>query len=236
MSDLLAGELLKLRTTRAPALLLAGFVALVLLALTGPSMLVGSRHTSHPLIEGVGTLATVFALLLGIIISAGDQLHGTLRATLLIEPRRQRLFAARLAIAAGAGLSIGALAALLATTVAPLTTTPLSGKEALLTSLGLTAASVLFALLGHAAGTIAGNQTIAVAVSLVWLLVIEQLIAQTSYIAYSYLPGGSREALLRHHSHAHHIPPMWLGALTLVAYALTLTLTARRALQRRELS
>jgi hypothetical protein len=236
VSDLLAGEFLKLRTTRAPALLLAGFVALVLLALTGPSVLVGSRHTSHPLIEGVGTLATVFALLLGVSISAGDEQHGTLRASLLVQPRRRRLFAAKLTTAAGAGLSTGALAALLATTLAPLTTTPLSSKEALLTGVGLTVASALFALLGNAAGTLAGNQTIALAVSLVWLFVIEQLIAQTSYSAYSYLPGGSREALLRHHSHAHHIPPMWPGGLTLTAYALALTLAAWRSFQRRELS
>jgi hypothetical protein len=236
VNALLASETLKLRTTRAPVLLRAGFIAIVFLALSGPSALVGSRHTGHPLVEGIGTLAIVFALLLGINISAGDQQHGTLRASLLIQPRRTPLFAAKLITASGAGLTIGALAALLATTLAPIATTPLSYKEALLTSLGLAGASILFALIGNAAGTLAGNQTVAVAAVLIWLFIIEQLIAQTSYSAYSFLPGGSREALLRHHSNAHHIPPMWLGGLTLAGYTLVFSVAAWRVFNRRELS
>jgi hypothetical protein len=239
MSALVAAELLKLRTTRTGAWFLLGVGALVALAVLAPATLVGRKHDPHTVVEGAATLALTLTLLLGIVMSAGDEQHGGVVSSLLVAPRRGRLVGAK-AVAAGL---VGAVCALLAAALSiglvvlqALGGPGLTASEALLTAAGIVAAGPLFALLGLGVGSVLRSQALAIGASLLWLYAGEQLVSQVSYPAYLWLPSGAREALLRHVSATHHIPPMWVGGLLLAAYGLCACGAAALVLPRRDLT
>ena len=66
------------------------------------------------------------------------------------------------------------------------------------------------------------------------LFAAEQLISQLSYPAYTWLLGGTREAMLRHVSASHHSPPVWVGGLVLVGYACAVCVLGAGLLTRRD--
>src|SRR6266540_3162854 len=115
---LLAAEFLKLRTTRTTWALLAATVAVSALAVAS-AVVVGADSASLDLESDRGVRAVlnvsangaVFVLALGIIISAGEYRQGTATDTFLTTPRRWRVIAAKLSVAAAAGIAFGALAA-----------------------------------------------------------------------------------------------------------------------------
>jgi ABC-2 type transport system permease protein len=239
MRRLIGAEMLKLRTTRTGGLFLVGVVVVVALAVTAPSALVGQKHDPHTVVEGAAALALTLILLLGMTMSAGDEQQGGVVNTLLVAPGRVRLVAAKGAAAAIIGAALALSAAVLSLgleLVYPAGATRLATQEVILTGVGIVLAGPLFALLGVGVGTILRSQPLAVGVSLVWLYAAEQLIGQLSYPAYTWLPGGAREALLRHVSRSHSIPPMWMGALLLASYALGASVLGAALLRRRELA
>jgi len=239
MKRLIGAELLKLRTTRTGGLFLLGVVVVVALSVTAPSALVGRKADPHTVVEGAAALTLTLTLLLGIAMSAGDEQQGGLVNTLLVAPGRVRLVVAKGAAAATIGAVFALIAALLSLGlefVFPSGATRLATQEAILVGVGIVLAGPLFAVLGVGVGTILRSQPLAVGVSPVWLYAAEQFISQLSYPAYTWLPGGAREALLRHVSVTHHIPSMWVGALLLAIYSLGACAIGAVALQRRDLA
>jgi ABC-2 type transport system permease protein len=239
MNRLLLAELVKLRTTRTAALFLLGVVAVVLLAVTAPAALVGRKQDPHTVVEGAAALALTLTLLLGIVISAGDEQHGGLVTTLLVAPGRIRLVVAKALAAMCMGVLLGLVTAVLSLgleLVNPSGATRLSMAETLWTALGIVVASPLFAVLGVGVGLLLRSQALAIGAILVWLYAAEQLISQLSYPAYTWLLGGAREALLRHVSPSHHIPPMWVGGVLLAGYACAACALGAGWLTRRDLT
>jgi ABC-2 type transport system permease protein len=239
MKRLILAELLKLRTTRTAALFMLGVVAVVTLSVTAPSALVGKKQDPHTVVEGAAALALTLTLLLGIAVSAGDEQQGGLVNTLLVAPGRSRLVIAKALAAACAGVLLGLVAAALSLgleLVDPSGAVRLSTAEMLWTGVGIVVASPLFAMFGVGFGLIVRSQALAIGAILVWLLAAEQLISQLSYPTYTWLLGGASEALLRHVSSSHHIPPMWVGGLVLAAYACGACALGARLLTRRDLT
>src|SRR5262249_30972034 len=157
----------------------------------------------------------------------------------LQAPRRGRLVMAKALAAACAGVLLGLVAAVLSLGLElldPSGATRLATAETLWTGAGIVVASPLFAVLGVGFRLIVRSQALAIGAILVWLLAAEQLISQWSYPAYVWLLGGAREALLRHASTSHHIPPMWVGALMLAAYACGVCALGAGLLTRRDLT
>ena len=120
MIHLLRSESLKQRSTRTNAGLLAGMIGLVLLAVLLHGFGLGAEHIGTrsqqlTLVAGWGErLGAVFAALLGAMSVTAEIRHGTIRPTLIVTPRRSRIFAAKVMVSIVAGFGFGLAAAALA--------------------------------------------------------------------------------------------------------------------------
>ncbi len=103
-------ELLKIRTTIA---LLLGMMALILIftLLTGllshPSGLMGKENQRELL--GVSSLTGVFSALAGVLLVTGEYRYGTIRPTILFNPVRSHVLAAKVVAGALAGIAFGVI-------------------------------------------------------------------------------------------------------------------------------
>jgi len=205
--SLLASELLKLRTTRVPYVLL-GLAAiasgLVAAALVGAGELDADQEDrALALAQGAGFWSVV-ATVLGILVVTNEYRHGTIMTTFLAEPRRARVLLAKLAtsLAGGAVLALGAVAAAAAVAfpwlalrdeALPLDAQSLEGAGRLLLAFSLSAA------LGSAVGAVIQNQVGTIITVFVWFLIVESIIGVVSSLLFGdfgepdpvtpYLPG-----------------------------------------------
>jgi ABC-2 type transport system permease protein len=181
---LIGAELLKIRTTRTFWGLTAGAVGLVLLIVVLSLSLDDSLNTEtnvHDLLSVAG-FSGLMALVLGVVVGAGEYRHGTIAWTLLVTPRRLRAVSAQTLACAIAGAVIGLTAFILAVAVA----IPwLSAKDAPLPSLselleliaGVVAYAGLAAALGAGFGALLRNQVAAIVIVLVALFVVDPTLA-----------------------------------------------------------
>jgi ABC-type transport system involved in multi-copper enzyme maturation permease subunit len=244
MGRLVAAEWLKLRTTRVlwgtvPAVVLLSAVSVAGLALS-------SEGTAVPLLEpteGVRNAAlhltstgAVLVMVLGIIISAGEYRTQTATDTFLTTPRRSRVLAAKLVIAAIVGLALGTIGTAVGLPLAYVwfeaegTAFPGGDAEVWLTLAGVVLYAVLFAILGVAFGSLVRNQVVAIVSALTFVLLIEQVLAQSAESVGKWFPGNAGAALVR--APGELLDP-GSGAALLLAYALAIavagmTVTAHR--------
>lgn len=208
MTDLVAAEWLKLRTTRLLAGLVPAAVVLSLASLAGvviaadDVVALESTETIRRAFAVTGTGA-ILVLILGIVMSAGEYRHGTASDTFLTTPRRHRVLAAKLTVGAAIGVAAGVviaaacvgLAALLYTTRAA--TFPIGDGEIWLTLTGVVAYTTLFAVVGVAFGSMIRNQTVAVAGALAWFGIIEHTLINLVPGLGRWLPFAAGEAIVR---------------------------------------
>lgn len=200
MRDLIRAEFRKIRTTRTVYGLLAGAVALVVLAAIGTVHDTSIADLSGPLHTAVFMnvlpfVLPVFLLSLGIRAFTEEFQYGSIVPTLLASPDRRRVLVAKLVVMTGAavvfvavtgGVSIG-LGTVLATvkgasiTVAAAALAATFGKL-----LGLAA---LFGGIGLGVGLVVKHQVAAAVGALIWLLVGEQLIGALTPGVARFLPG-----------------------------------------------
>lgn len=188
---LVAGELHKLRSTRAPRWVAASAVGMTLLALSGAVASGGIPEDRLRTLDGLrqvlghGGLAAILALVLGVLATASEVRHGTVVDTLLSEPRRGRVLAAKATTLAAVGAVLGvvvAAAAWLGTTAwyagkdldLPAT---LGDGTVLRTLAGIVAWNALYAVLGVALGTIIRTPAGAIVTAILWLYVLETAVA-----------------------------------------------------------
>ena len=182
MTALLASELLKSRTVRSPFLLLLvqlGLAAAGVATMIGADLLEDDRRAQQLAETAAG--GYVFATILGILLVTSEFRHGTITPTFLVEPRRERVVAAKLAAGILGGLVFGLVsaAALLAIALPWLSARgealALDGSLAgallrLLVALGLAGA------LGIGIGFLLRSQVGAIVATLGWFLVVESLL------------------------------------------------------------
>lgn len=187
MTNLLAGELLKLRSTRTFWTVAA--ITLVLVAVTTIADLASGGAPENPDDFGdfiaVAGIAGLSMLILGVVSSAGEYRHGTITSTLLVAPDRTRILVAKsLAHAlAGIGLAIVSLLLMLAITLPWL-----NGDGESLGSIGVGASELLgdsaeqlayvalTAMLAVALGALLTNQVAALVVVPAILIVVDPLL------------------------------------------------------------
>lgn len=204
-----ASELLKLRTTRVPYVLLgvaAVASGLVAAALTGSGELDGDRQDrALALAQGAGFWG-VLATVLGILVVTNEYRHGTIMTTFLAEPRRVRVLVAKLVTSLFGG-AVVALAALIAAAAVAVPWLALRDEPSLfggqaVEGLGrLLLAFALSAALGAAVGAIIQNQVGAIIAVFVWFLILESIIGVVSSLLFGdfgepdpvtpYLPGSA---------------------------------------------
>ena len=106
MTALLRAELLKLRTTRTFAVLVAEALAttLLLVGLNAASQKVGHDHDLRRILAA--DAAGWLALLLAAVVTTGEWRHRTIAGTFLAAPDRTRVLAAKVCVCAGAGVAL----------------------------------------------------------------------------------------------------------------------------------
>lgn len=243
MTALIGNELLKLRTTRTPWLLLA-FGQILLVA--GISAIVvsggdlGSADVQVAAIGHVG-LMSLLTMVLGITAVAGEYRNKTITDTYLGTPRRGRVVTAKLVTYAAVATLFGllnAITALLATQIwcwAKGYTLDLSDAELWQTIAGGVLWTTTFAAIGVGVGALVRNLAGAIAAALAWLALVEGIVSQLIGGLGRWLPFASGTAL-------NHLPsaadglPQWGAALVLVGYAGVFALLAVSTTVRRDVT
>lgn len=236
MSDLFAAQLIALRTTRTAIWIVGLLAGYVVLSAWAPALFVGRQHASHTVLEGTGGLSVTIGYVVGGVLTAAQYRHGLARALLLVRPSRLALHGAQLATAALLGVVLGVLDAGLGV-IAQASTgqLDLSAGETILVAAGVVATTTAATVIGAAVGTITRSLPVAVAAPLLWIYVVEPLIAQVSYPVYTALPGGMREALLRHTSAHHHIPAQVTGLTIAAGWCLIFAVVSSAVLATRDI-
>ncbi len=191
----------------------------------------------------LNAIGYVFPLLVGTLLVTTEVRHRTLTQSLLVEPRRSVLLAAKLVVAAGVGLLYGVLGVLglLAASVPVL---ELAGDGVFLTdpavlrALGLgVLVTGLWAVLGAAFGAVVPHQVAAIVAVLAFTQFVEPIarlglsaVDALSGVA-AFLPGAAADAVvgasLFGEISGADLLPGWAGALVLLAYAAVLTVLGR---------
>lgn len=185
MIDLIAGEFLKLRTTRTFWYLCLGALALTAL------FTVAELATETPATEDDARsfLSTInigglLLLVLGIVSSAGEYRHGTITSTFLVAPDRRRVVVAKLLAIAITGILVTIASTLLMLAIGlpwlsadgeSLGSLGISGPELAGIVVRGAAYIAITAMLGVALGALLTNQVAAIAVVPVFLIVVDPL-------------------------------------------------------------
>jgi ABC-2 type transport system permease protein len=196
MSRLVRAELLKLRTVRTFLWIALANVALVLITAISVAASESAIEVAEDdrAVAQIAGIAIILALIAGIVVMAGEAKHGTITQTLLVTPVRERVLLVKAGIAALVGVTLAVLSEALVLAI----TVPGAGLDfhnARLTLLGILIAAALAGALGAGLGAVVHAQGAAIGISLVWLLVGENLNAVVSESAVNYTPGRTFGAL-----------------------------------------
>jgi len=254
-------EVLRTRSTRTWWVLtivmvvyLAGLAAVMTFSLgaaPGAPMSLDDPLTLQMLYALTPSLGYVFPMILGAMAVTGEIRHQTITPTFLTEPKRGRVLAAKLVVALGLGLLIGAVATVVnASVVAGLAAAQGSGpalEDA--ATWGVLGRSVLalgiWGAVGVGFGALIRNQIAAIVVVLAFTQLVEPVLRialgafEATRDVASYLPGAAGEALAGAPSlftggASGELLATWAGALVLLGYAVVLTLLGRLVTFRRD--
>jgi ABC-2 type transport system permease protein len=203
MGPLIHLELYKLRTVRAPLVLLGLSQLLIVGGVTGLVVSSDSLRTDDaaPGALAHAGLASLFTLVLGIMAVAGEYRNQTVTDTFLSTPRRARVIGAKLvayAVAGAAFAVVNAVTAVVATRVWwAVKGLPLDLGEAELwrTIAGCAAWNVAFAVAGVGVGALLRNLTAAIAAALAWVALVEGIVGQLVGDLARWLPFATGSAL-----------------------------------------
>ena len=186
MKAQLRAELLKQRTSGTALGLFAAMLGLVALAVLLHGLVpAGNLDSSSEQLMVLGRgefLGALFAALLGALSITSEFRHGTIRPTLLVSPRRERVIAAKVwastPIGAAFGLAGSALAAAVGTAALGVRgiDVQLDGGDYALLLAGAAPAGALWAAIGVGLGAVIRNQVPTLIGICAWLLFVEGLL------------------------------------------------------------
>ncbi|HWJ83154.1 MAG TPA: hypothetical protein VNS55_13035 [Nocardioides sp.] len=246
MRTLIHLELYKLRTVRAPLVLLGLSQLLIVGGVTGLVVSSDTLRTADaaPSALAHAGLASLFTLVLGIMAVAGEYRNQTITDTFLSTPRRSRAIAAKLvayAVAGAAFAAVNAVTAVVATrTWWSVEGVPLDLDEAELwrTIAGCAAWNVAFAVVGVGVGALMRNLTAAVAAALAWIALVEGIVGQLVGDLARWLPFSAGSALGDLPGRVGGLEPVSqvAGAAALAGYAALFALVAVTTTVRRDVT
>jgi len=261
MIALVRAELQKLFTTRLwwamliAMLLYTGANVGLITAVAGVETAQGAsgvpgRDTIHfqQLVWSLGVGATVFTMIVGIVMMTAEYRYQTVTGTFLVTPRRGRVVAAKLLAGVVVGVLYG-LATLLLTAAVVIPAVMLSGGEVVLFGegvprimLGVLAALTLYVLFGIGLGALIRNQVGAIIGGIVWVFLIEALLANLPPLQTvgKWTPGGAANSLINVRIDTGFgeadLLPAWAGAAVLIGYAVIFSLVASQTTVRRDIT
>jgi hypothetical protein len=249
MTHLIRAELLKIRSIRSFWWTVASVLAFVPVSVALAVESAGSRgnaglETSEGFRNVVAAASSggVLVLIIGIAMIAGEFRFNTVTSTFLVTPNRNRVMAAKLAASAIVGVAIGIVASVLTLAIS----LPwLSARHVDLTAhssditlvlVGGIAATAIGGPVGIGIGAMLRNQTLAVTATLVWVLLIEQILAAFSPGVGQWFPGSAASALSSVSPVSGSALPLWAAALVCAGYGLAFSAIGNRALQLRDIT
>jgi ABC-2 type transport system permease protein len=220
-------ELLKIRSTRTAIGLILGMIVLVLLftllngLLSHPSALASAEDQRELL--GSSSLASVFSALAGVLLVTSEYRFGTIRPTILFNPVRTHVLAAKVIVGAIAGFAFGAVAEAIcwAAGYASLdgrgVPVALNVGDILLLTFGGLAGAALWGALGAGLGAIIHNQVGSIITLLAWGFVVDNLVFGLAPSVGRFTPTRASDALMG--LRVDHLVSPGVGAITMIAWA-----------------
>jgi len=201
----LRSELLKLRTTRTAFWLLLAAAGTVLLEVFADvfsdNLLKISTENEQRVVFGAGTLGALFAAYTGMILVTNEFRYGTIKPTLLFEPRRRVVIGAKLIAVALVGVIFGVIGVAL-TFAAGFAVLAVRGVDFVvsdgnmaLAAGGTIAGCTLCAMVGLAIGALIRHQVGAIVFLAAWFLTFEQILFNAVPSVGRFLPGQATSAL-----------------------------------------
>jgi ABC-2 type transport system permease protein len=246
MGKLIQIEIYKLRTVRAPLVLLALSQLLIVGGVTGLVVSTDSLGTADAATDAMAHagLASMFTLVLGIMAVAGEYRNLTITDTFLSTPRRSRAVGAKVVAYAAAGVAfalVNGVTAIVTTRIwwavrdVPL---DLGQAELWRTIAGGAAWNVAFAVVGVGVGALVRNLTAAIAAALAWIALVEGIVGQLVGDLARWLPFATGSALGDLPGRAGEIGPVsqLAAAAALAAYAALFALVAITTTVRRDVT
>lgn len=195
-----------------------------------------------------GISGYIFAIILGIMLMAGEFRHGTAVATFLTAPKRGAVVLAKLGVAALGGtllMVISAAASFLAGYIALLQFPDAASPSDTLFLNTITASVIggaVLAIIGVAIGTLVRNQMLAIVGALVYLFIVDPVLLALLPDAGKWLPTGLITAMLAIDVNApelgvntsDYLSP-WLATLVLIGYGVVFAVTAWATSLRRDI-
>jgi ABC-2 type transport system permease protein len=216
---LLRSELLKILTVRTFLWNTLGNLAILLVAAISVSASEGSIQNADDdrSVAQIAGIAIVFALLNGITVMGSEARDGTITQTLLVNPVRERVLLAKALVAALLGLVL----ALLSEALVLLITVPgasLDFHNSRLVFLGILVGAPLAGALGAGFAAVVHAQVAAIGISLVWLLIGENIVPLISRSAEKFTPGRTFGALASGVRHGDGLLGMGAGGVAATAW------------------
>jgi len=186
VTDLIAAEFLKLRSTRTFWVLTGLSVALVILTTVAQmaSDAPSNEDEVRSLLAGTG-IGALFMLILGVVSSAGEYRHGTITGTFLVAPDRRRVLVAKSLAHGLTGVALAVLGLLVILAIAlpwlnadgeSLGSLGAGGSDLLEVLAEQTAYVALTAMLAVGIGALLTNQVAALVVLPVVLFLVDPLL------------------------------------------------------------
>jgi ABC-2 type transport system permease protein len=246
MPALIRTELLALRTIRTPwVVIAAAVVATVAICVTSVldageqgAASIGTAGGMLGVLDATGK-GSVVALLLGVLVVAGEFRHETVTTTFLQTPRRIRVLAAKATAAAlvGAALGFVNLQAALAVGLPSGAVQPsLLNGDIALRVVGQVLAYPLYGLLGVGLGALLIYQPVAVVLPLAWVLFVEGLVSDLLPHEFSAWSLKGVTAALANAGDYTDVLPVAAGGLVLLGYAALLLLAGTARVVRRDIT
>ena len=195
MIALIRSEWLKLRTVRSNITMTCFAVALPLAITLLTTAFIGidsvDDATVSAVLLGSGSLSVLLFGIIGVLAITQEYSQGTIRLTLAANPRRTRVYVAKAIVLAILSGGLTAFIILVGNTAGEAildsrgAVGKLSNGDMGQAYLGMIALSILVSLLGMAIGTLTRNPPSAVAVLVLWPLLLESLIGGLLSIAIS---------------------------------------------------
>jgi ABC-2 type transport system permease protein len=205
VTNQLRSELVKLRTTRTSLGLVLVEVALVLLAVLVEGLASSPAHLVRPDTQrdyfGSGSFSGLVAAFFGLLAVTSEFRFGTIRPTLVAEPRRHVVVAAKVVASALAGLGLGLLGAALSFGVGGIVFAArgidwtLGDRHATYVVVGTLLSAALWAALGVGLGALVRHQVGAIVILIAWTAVLESIVFGFVPSVGRYLPGQASSAL-----------------------------------------
>jgi ABC-2 type transport system permease protein len=220
-------ELLKIRSTRTTIALILAMIALTLLITLLTGLLthragLASTEDQRELLS-LSSIAGVFSAIAGVLLVTSEYRFGTIRSTILFNPARSHVLAAKAVASALAGIVFGVLGVAIGWAIGYAIldgrgiTVVLSSGDILLLTLGGLAGAALWGAIGAGLGAIIHNQVGGVITLLAWGLVVDNLLFGLAPSVGRFMPDHASDALMG--LRVHHLLSPGAGAITLIAWA-----------------